>query len=222
MERNVDMAQISDGKKYTSNDLAKLGCGDCAGCSKCCHGMGESIILDPYDIYSLTTNLETTFSELIKDKLSLSVADMIILPHLNLKAADEGCLFLDENGRCSIHSFRPGICRLFPLGRYWEDDEHFKYILQTGQCRKDNLTKIKLKKWLDTPDLAIYNSFITKWHVYIKKIQRAMQSLTQDQIRILTMYTLKTFYTTPYDINSDFYSQFDERMELALKTLALN
>ena len=26
MERNVDMAQISDGKKYTSNDLAKLGC----------------------------------------------------------------------------------------------------------------------------------------------------------------------------------------------------
>ena len=33
MERNVDMAQISDGKKYTSNDLAKLGCGDCAGCS---------------------------------------------------------------------------------------------------------------------------------------------------------------------------------------------
>lgn len=30
MERNVDMAQISDGKKYTSNDLAKLGCGDCA------------------------------------------------------------------------------------------------------------------------------------------------------------------------------------------------
>lgn len=94
MERNVDMAQISDGKKYTSNDLAKLGCGDCAGCSKCCHGMGESIILDPYDIYSLTTNLETTFSELIKDKLSLSVADMIVLPHLNLKAADEGLLFL--------------------------------------------------------------------------------------------------------------------------------
>ena len=88
MERNVDMAQISDGKKYTSNDLAKLGCGDCAGCSKCCHGMGESIILDPYDIYSLTTNLETTFSELIKGKLSLSVADMIILPQKQpMKAA---------------------------------------------------------------------------------------------------------------------------------------
>ena len=149
MERNVDMAQISDGKKYTSNDLAKLGCGDCAGCSKCCHGMGESIILDPYDIYSLTTNLETTFSELIKDKLSLSVADMIILPHLNLKAADEGCLFLDENGRCSIHSFRPGICRLFPLGRIYED-ESFSYFLQVNECAKQNRTKVKIKKWLST------------------------------------------------------------------------
>ena len=27
----------------------------------------------------------------------------------------ESCTFLDENGRCSIHPFRPGICRLFPL-----------------------------------------------------------------------------------------------------------
>ena len=27
MERNVDMTEISDGKRYTSNDLAKLGCG---------------------------------------------------------------------------------------------------------------------------------------------------------------------------------------------------
>lgn len=119
MERNVDMAQISDGKKYTSNDLAKLGCGDCAGCSKCCHGMGESIILDPYDIYSLTTNLETTFSELIKDKLSLSVADMIILPHLNLKAADEGCLFplMRMADAAYIHSDR-GYAGFFRLAGF--------------------------------------------------------------------------------------------------------
>ena len=66
MERNVDMTEISDGKRYTSNDLAKLGCGDCAGCSKCCHGMGESITLDPYDIYNLTINLKMTFNELLK------------------------------------------------------------------------------------------------------------------------------------------------------------
>ena len=128
MERNVDMTEISDGKRYTSNDLAKLGCGDCSGCSKCCHGMGESITLDPYDIYNLTINLKMTFNELLAESLGLSVKDMIILPHLNLKTEGEGCLFLDENGRCSIHSFRPGICRLFPLGRIYEN-ESFSYFL---------------------------------------------------------------------------------------------
>ena len=30
--------------------------------------------------------------------------------------------FLDENGRCSIYAFRPGFCRLFPLGRYYVDE----------------------------------------------------------------------------------------------------
>lgn len=223
MLREGTLEDISDGKLYSENDMIKADTNSCRGCkSVCCHGMGKTIILDPYDIYRLTAQFKCSFDELLNGRIELNVVDGIILPNLKMDDTTKDCSFLDENRRCQIHMSRPGICRLFPLGRYWEDDEHFKYILQTGQCRKDNLTKIKLKKWLDTPDLAIYNSFITKWHVYIKKIQRAMQSLTQDQIRILTMYTLKTFYTTPYDINSDFYSQFDERMELALKTLALN
>ena len=120
---------------------------------KCCHGMGESIILDPYDIYSLTTNLETTFSELIKDKLSLSVADMIILPHLNLKAPDEGAFSLMRMADAKIHSFRPGICRLFPLGRIYED-ESFSYFLQVNECAKQNRTKVKIKSGSEYQILA--------------------------------------------------------------------
>ena len=188
MERNVDMAQISDGKKYTSNDLAKLGCGDCAGCSKCCHGMGESIILDPYDIYSLTTNLETTFSELIKDKLSLSVADMIILPHLNLKAADEGCLFLDENGRCS-------------------------YFLQVNECAKQNRTKVKIKKWLSIPNLSQYESYINTWHYFLKNMKAFLEEQNNDEMaKKINLYILKIFFEEPYN-NEDFYTQFENRMQ---------
>ena len=29
--------------------------------------------------------------------------------------------FLNEQGRCSIHDSRPGFCRLFPLGRFYEN-----------------------------------------------------------------------------------------------------
>ena len=49
MERNVEIDKISDGKRYGANDLVKVGCDDCRGCSACCHGMGDSIVLDPMD-----------------------------------------------------------------------------------------------------------------------------------------------------------------------------
>ncbi len=49
--------------------------------------------------------------------LELNVVDGIILPNLKMARAEEACSFLDTNGRCTVHAFRPGICRMFPLGR---------------------------------------------------------------------------------------------------------
>ena len=33
MERRVNMEEISDGKRYTGNDLVRADCHDCEGCS---------------------------------------------------------------------------------------------------------------------------------------------------------------------------------------------
>ena len=56
---NKNLEEISDGKRYGLNDMVRAACNDCAGCSSCCEDMGESIILDPLDIYELTKNLNT-------------------------------------------------------------------------------------------------------------------------------------------------------------------
>ena len=53
MKRNVDINEISDGRLYSSGDMVKADCHDCKGCSACCRGMGNSIILDPMDIWRL-------------------------------------------------------------------------------------------------------------------------------------------------------------------------
>ncbi|MDQ9892155.1 YkgJ family cysteine cluster protein, partial [Acinetobacter baumannii] len=76
------------------------------------------IILDPLDIYRLTFGLQQKFEQLLADKLELNVVDGVILPNLKMAGENEQCSFLNDEGRCSIHSIRPGICRLFPLGRY--------------------------------------------------------------------------------------------------------
>ena len=130
MERNIDMKEVSDGRLYTSNDLVKADCGGCEGCSACCQGMGESIVLDPLDIHRLCCGLHTDFNGLMVDKIELQIVDSVILPNLKMASGNtEACSFLNPEGRCSIHAFRPGICRLFPLGRFYENGS-FKYFLQ--------------------------------------------------------------------------------------------
>lgn len=102
MLRNVSLEEISDGRLYGLNDMAKLGCNDCSGCSSCCRGMGNTIVLDPYDVWRLTGGLGVSLQQLLAGHLELNVVDGIILPNLKLAGDSEQCTFLNEAGRCSI------------------------------------------------------------------------------------------------------------------------
>ena len=115
MERDVSMEEISDGRLYGLNDLVKADCRDCRGCSRCCRDMGSSILLDPLDVFRLSEGLGASFEELLERCLELHVVDGVILPNLKMDEKRNCCVFLNDQGRCSIHSFRPGICRIFPL-----------------------------------------------------------------------------------------------------------
>lgn len=215
MIREVDLQEISDGKLYGLNDMVKADCQDCNGCSACCQGMGDSIILDPLDIYRLTANLNCSFEELLTDKVTLNIVDKMILPNLKMAEGSEHCAFLNKEGRCSIHKFRPGICRIFPLGRFYENNS-FQYFLQIHECKKDNRTKIKVRKWIDTPDAKNYEQFIVEWHYFLKDMQKMLESKQNDHLmKEVGMYILKYFYLMPYDKDNDFYEQFRERLETA-------
>ena len=212
MERDINLDEISDGKLYDANDMVKVGCSDCAGCSACCHGMGETIVLDPYDIWQLTSHLGCTFEQLLSSgRIALHVYEGLILPSLNIVGEEEGCPFLNKEGRCSIHSFRPGICRCFPLGRLYENGS-FRYFLQIHECRKENRTKMKIHKWLDIPDLRRYEKFICDWHFYIKALQEQAKTCKEEErLKELSMRVLQDYYLIPYAPEKDFYEQFYSR-----------
>lgn len=219
MKRNVELSEISDGRLYTANDMVKADCFDCQGCSACCHGMGNSIVLDPMDIWRLQKGTGLGFVELMEKYIELNVVDGMILPNLKLAGKAEVCAFLNEEGRCSIHEFRPGICRLFPLGRYYE--EHgFRYFLQIYECKKENRGKVKVKKWLGIPNLAAYEKYITDWHQFLLDCEDGIQTLDEENIRILNLYVLKMFYQTAYEAE-DFYGEFYSRLEQVRNTLGI-
>lgn len=214
MLRNVSLEEISDGRLYGLNDMAKLGCNECAGCSSCCRGMGNTIVLDPYDVWRLTGGLGVSLQQLLAEHLELNVVDGIILPNLKLAGDSEQCTFLNDAGRCSIHPYRPGICRLFPLGRYYEEDG-FRYILQIHECEKTNRSKVKIRKWMDTPDMEQYDAYIADWHAFLSKLRTKLEDASSDLAKSVSMYILQQFYLLPYDSSRDFYSQYEARMAAA-------
>ena len=210
MRRNVTMAEISDGRLYRGNDMVKADCQDCKGCSACCHDMVDTIILTPFDLYNLQKAAGKTLQELLLREVELNVVNGLVLP--NLKMTEEGkcCAFLDENGRCSIHTFRPDLCRLFPLGRVYEGND-FKYFLQTGQCDHTR-TKIKVSKWIDMPAAPEHRAYIVRWHDLTGRVEELLWDSDDEEFKKnLNMALLNGFFMTPYDAEADFYPQFDTR-----------
>ncbi|MDO4489972.1 MAG: YkgJ family cysteine cluster protein [Lachnospiraceae bacterium] len=212
MERQIDLQAVSDGRLYGPNDMVKTDTRDCEGCSSCCHGMGTSIVLDPLDVHRLTQAAGCTFEQLLDQYLELNVVDGLILPNLKMQEATEACAFLNEQGRCRIHGVRPGICRLFPLGRLYEN-RSFRYFLQVHECSCRNRSKIKVKKWIGEQEYARYEAFVIDWHYFLKDLQELLREEGSETVRKqAAMLILNRFYVQGFDRESSFYSQFSQRL----------
>ena len=210
---NKEILDISDGKLYSANEMAKISCHDCAGCSSCCRDMGESIWLDPYDMYQLTKNLGKTIEALLEKEIELHVEEGLILPNIKMVGEQEpACGFLNEEGRCSIHDFRPGFCRLFPLGRNYEGDKLTYFVLKDA-CPAPNKSKVKINKWLGLPNLKAYEKFLVEWHALTKMLRAYYEEHMQEEavIKAINMKFLQIFYLTSYE-EEDFYEVFQMRM----------
>lgn len=220
MKRMIDLNRISDGRLYSSGDMVKADCRGCEGCSDCCRGMGNSILLDPMDVWRFQTEVHRDFRSLLEKEVELGMADGMILPNLKMDPRTDACMFLDADGRCSVHAFRPGLCRLFPLGRYYRENG-FSYFLQIYECGKKDRGKVKIKKWLGIPNLKAYETYILSWHDFLEECRQGAETLDEEKRRTLALYVLRTFYETPFQAREEeaFYGEFARKMGEARDTL---
>ena len=161
--------KISDGRLYDIEDVVKADTCGCDGCSDCCKDVGDLVVLTPFDIYEITNYLNMDFDKLIGDKIVLRENNKIVLPYLKMQEKNKNCSFLDEKGRCTIHLKRPNICRLFPLGRAYQDND-FKYFLQVDNCPKDELKDVKVSQWINIENYNENKKFILEWYKFIKAL----------------------------------------------------
>ena len=111
MRREQTLEEISDGKLYDSNDMVKADSHNCEGCCDCCQGMGDSVILDPFDVHRLSIGLKKPAEQLLQECLELGVSDGNILPHLR-------AMCFPQQRRPLQHScHQTGILQIVPSGK---------------------------------------------------------------------------------------------------------
>ena len=110
---------------------------------------------------------------------------------------------------------RPGLCRVFPLGRIYEEDR-IRYFLQMDACQKPGRSIVKVGKWLDTPQMERYERFLMDWHGLRKQLKKQVKDgIGEQEAKTINMFLLNLFFIKPYEPEQDFYEQCEERRAMA-------
>lgn len=199
---------------YHITDMVRVPGNDCRGCHSCCQGMGDSVVLTPYDMHSLSVHLQLSTDELFEEWLRWSMADGLLQPVMSMAGKEERCRGLNEEGRCSIHAFRPAICRLFPLGRQYYED-HIAYFVLEGACPQASKAKVKISKWIERPEWKGHEAFLLEWHRFKKRALAVCEKHTDETFqKQLLLYIMQLFYRKPYT-EGNFYPEFADRLRQA-------
>ena len=165
-------------------------------------------MLTPFDIYEMVNYLGVEFDKLLGDKIELRQNNKILLPYLKMQDKDKRCSFLNMENRCMIHSKRPNICRLFPLGRVYQDDD-FKYFLQVGNCPKEDLKDVKVENWIGIENYDENKRFILEWYKFIKALTFRLKFVRDEkEIEEINQILLDSFYRIKINEEESFYSVF--------------
>lgn len=214
MIRDCSLQDICDGRTYGVNDMVRVDTAGCHGCYRCCCNMGRSIVLDPLDFFRLREATGCTPDEIMAKYAEFNMVDGVILPNLRMVGEENACPFLNSDKRCSIHGMRPGMCRLFPLGRYYENGG-YSYIIQSGECPMNNPSKIKVRKWIGVRDYDTYREFVLRWHGLIRHVGALTRTTVEESrvkellIRVINMFYLGAEARNEEDFLTEFYEKAD-------------
>ena len=83
-------------------------------------------------------------------------------------------------------------------------------------CQKPGRSKVKVGKWLDTPQMEQYERFLLDWHGLRKQLEKRMKDgIGEQEAKTINMFLLNLFFIKPYEPEQDFYEQYEERRAMA-------
>jgi len=217
-----------DDLKYISENINKMAIGlddtfefSCRRCGNCCRNR-DDIILTSKDVYNIAKDLSRTPYEVIKGYCETYIGPSSGIPVARLKPrGDMSCPLLFKND-CILHKAKPGICAIYPIGRYVlrenTDDIQPGDILEAGylkmpvKCGKKHT--ITVRDWLGKFGIPVNDTFFSLWHttlVYLGSYFAKMvkQNTSGTLLNDLYEAVANVLYVN-YDTSKEFFPQFEK------------
>jgi Fe-S-cluster containining protein len=157
----------ADARVLAGSDLLQLTCG-AAGCSSTCCKATAPIVLNPYEIARICKATGTPYEDFL-DVLDTDRAKgfpLVMLPR------DPVCHFWTETG-CRVYQDRPLACRLFPLGRVFENGTSHIVLPAANHCTGLVPAPSKtVATYLQEQDTALFIEMADRWIEFVSDMER--------------------------------------------------
>ncbi len=228
---------MDNNRQYIADNFDNMAIGlddtftfSCNQCGKCCINR-EDILLNPYDLFRMSHELNMTPLDFHNNYCESYVGDSSLMVVVRLKPRGEikRCPMLKDR-KCMIHNAKPAVCALYPLGRGIKANvfksgkliktpttSDIQYINQDN-CGNGKPEEHKVRDWLEHFNIPIEDEFFVKWQITLTKISALMHKLKKrqsPQVNLSTVYDVifMTIYLH-YDHEKEFMPQFNENVDI--------
>jgi len=180
----------TDARVLSDAESLQLSCG-IYGCTSNCCTKSAPIILNPYEIALICRESRQSYEDLLDifETGRTKGFPIVMLPR------DPACYFWTGKG-CRIYPARPLACRLFPLGRVFDNGLSYIVLPELNICSGLASSPQKnVKDYLREQDTSTAMRMADRWIEFVNEIE--MQSLPDEPVTSIAFHMLVYSPDTP-------------------------
>lgn len=198
----------------------------CRSCGKCCRHRYD-ISLSAFDLYRIAQFFGRPTRDIIDRYCIFHIEGGVPIVYLKANPATGDCPFLRQK-KCSVHSVKPSVCRLFPLGRTFLtpsldmsklDEVKIGFlVMENVNCNaKDRVQSIR--QWIGLEGTEEYMTAARDWCVQCTAIReilaRVFGFVQGENLEAMHMLIATRLYLN-YDTSRPFAQQFQDNIKLLM------
>lgn len=180
---------------------------NCTMCGKCCRKREEPILITGLDLFRIAKTLNMTTMQVIEKHTDRYIGAQSHVPILTLKERLDGSCSLLRKGHCMVHSNKPVVCALYPLGRMYNSiTDEFQYFQQITPCNTGAKTWT-LQEWLNEFKISELDEESRAWNKLLMGPTMVTSQIDKDKLPDEMMAVIANAFYFNYDITKPYLEQ---------------